>query len=286
MLRPIDNAATGWRIVQSQDCVLNGQLALRRRTRCVTTIRCRLIINLDHEQMCGRFTSTASPEELMRQFGVTILENLRPRWNVAPTQSSVIIRQDGLHTEAVQAKWGLPPATSKQSFLINARMETVREKITFRDAFAHSRCIVPASGWYEWSEPKRPWHIQRGDAKTMVMAGLLFQRGEQTHFVIMTSAADGNLQNIHHRAPLVIPHDECQTWLNGTPEQAAGICRAAPSDWFNWYRVSSAVGKVSADHPGLVTPLTAEDMAHEAHEARTLKPSRSKLDAGQGDLFG
>ena len=105
--------------------------------------------------MCGRFSSTASPEELMRQFGVTILENLRPRWNVAPTQSSIVIRQNGLHAEAIQAKWGLPPATSKQSFLINARMETVREKVTFRDAFAYSRCIVPASGWYEWSEPKQ-----------------------------------------------------------------------------------------------------------------------------------
>lgn len=238
--------------------------------------------------MCGRFTSTASPEELMRQFGVSILQNLRPRWNVAPTQSAVIIRQDGLHTEAVQAKWGLPPATSKQSFLINARMETVQEKVTFRDAFQYSRCIVPASGWYEWSGPKQPWHIQRRDAQNMAMAGLLFRRAESTHFVIVTSAADGDLQNIHHRAPLVVPQKDCQAWLNGSIEQALALCCQAPSSLFNWYRVSAAVGKVAADHPGLVTPLSAEDVAREAHEAQKPKSlsQKAKSDAGQGDLFG
>ena len=222
----------------------------------------------------------------MRQFGVTILENLRPRWNVAPTQPSIVIRQEGLHPEAIQAKWGLPPATSKQSFLINARMETVREKVTFKDAFVYGRCIVPASGWYEWSEPKRPWHIQRCDAKTMAMAGLLYRRWEQDHFVIMTGAAEDDLQTIHHRAPMVIPSEDCETWLHGSADQAWQLCRNAPADWFNWYRVSAAVGKVSADHPGLVTPLTAEDMEREAHEALAPKLAPSKSDTGQGDLFG
>ena len=109
----------------------------------ISTIRARCV-------MCGRFTSTATIDELMRRFGVTILENLRPRWNIAPSQNSMVLVRDGLHLQAKTAAWGLPPTGPNKSFLINARMETVREKPTFRDAFSLSRCIVVASGWYEW----------------------------------------------------------------------------------------------------------------------------------------
>ena len=104
--------------------------------------------------MCGRFTSTASPEELMRLFGVTVMDNLQPRWNVAPSQPALVIGQTGLQPEATFPAWGLPPVGEGRSFLINARMETVAEKPTFRDAFMRRRCLVVASGWYEWSAPK------------------------------------------------------------------------------------------------------------------------------------
>ena len=127
--------------------------------------------------MCGRFTSTATTDELMRRFGVTILQNLRPRWNIAPSQNSMVLVRDGLHLQAKIAAWGLPPTGPNKSFLINARMETAREKPTFRDAFLLSRCIVVASGWYEWSAPKTPWHIQLSDGGVMAMDGLLFQQG-------------------------------------------------------------------------------------------------------------
>ena len=135
--------------------------------------------------MCGRFTSTASPEELMRKFGVTILQNLRPRWNVAPSQQALVITRNGLQNEAVMAQWGLPPASAKQSFLINARAETVQEKPTFRDAFHHRRCMVVASGWYEWSAPKTPWHLQLCDGGVMAFAGLLYGQKDQQRFVII-----------------------------------------------------------------------------------------------------
>ena len=88
--------------------------------------------------MCGRYTSTATPEELMRRFGVIITENLRPRWNVAPSQSATVIVRDGLHTEAINAKWGLLHAGGNKRMLINARMETANEKPTFSHAFVHS----------------------------------------------------------------------------------------------------------------------------------------------------
>ena len=211
--------------------------------------------------MCGRFTSTATPEELMRLFGVSTVKNLRPRWNVAPSQSVTIITRDGLQNEAVTAKWGLPPTTSKASFLINARMETAAEKPTFRDAFRLSRCIVPSSGWFEWSAPKTPWHVQLRDGDVMGFAGLTFQRSGHLHFVIMTSAADEKLSEIHHRQPLVIVADSWNAWLGSDYELATRQRKIAPSNWFNWYRVSADIGNVANDDPGLVTPLSADALA-------------------------
>jgi putative SOS response-associated peptidase YedK len=221
--------------------------------------------------MCGRFTSTATPEELMRRFGVIITENLRPRWNVAPSQSATVIIRDGLHTEAISAKWGLRHAGSNKSMLINARMETANEKPTFSGAFLHSRCIVVASGWYEWSAPKTPWHIQLRDGEVMAMAGLLFRGESQSRFVIVTSAADGELAEIHHRQPLVLGAGDEENWLNGSADQASALCKVTPASRFNWYRVSPDVGKVAIDHPDLITPLKGDEFL----EAKD----------NQGDLF-
>ena len=235
--------------------------------------------------MCGRFTSTASPDELMRRFGVTVLDNIQPRWNVAPSESALVIRQNGLQAEARSVSWGLPPAAEGRSFLINARMETVTEKPTFRDAFATRRCIVPASGWYEWSAPKTPWHVQLSDGGVMGFAGLLLRRGNSDRFVIMTSASNGDLTSVHHRQPLVLPPDCWQRWLSGDAAQAQALCVAAPSTAFNWYRVSADVGRVAEDHPGLVTPLDEATIANEA-ASRKAAPRRSSAGDAQGDLFG
>ena len=132
----------------------------------------------------------------MRRFGVTVLDNLQPRWNVAPSQKALVVTRTGLQPEGAMVAWGLPPAGEGRSFLINARMETAAQKPTFRDAFASRRCLVVASGWYEWSAPKRPWHVQLGDGGVMGMGGLLLRRGNEDRFVIMTSAANGELTSI------------------------------------------------------------------------------------------
>jgi putative SOS response-associated peptidase YedK len=178
--------------------------------------------------------------------------------------------------------WGLPPAGEGRSFLINVRMETAAQKPTFRDAFASRRCLVVASGWYEWSAPKRPWHVQLADGGVMGMGGLLLRRGNEDRFVIMTSAANGELTAIHHRQPLVLPPDSWDRWLAGSQQDAAELCVAAPVASFNWYRVGPAVGRVAEDHPELVTPL--DDAALAAENQPSIK-TRAK-DKAQGDLFG
>ena len=218
----------------------------------------------------------------MRRFGVTVLDNLQPRWNVAPSQRALVVTRTGLQPEADMVAWGLPPAGEGRSFLINARMETAAQKPTFRDAFASRRCLVVASGWYEWSAPKRPWHVQLADGGVMGMGGLLLRRGNEDRFVIMTSAANGELTAIHHRQPLVLPPDSWDRWLAGSQQDAAELCVAAPAASFNWYRVGPAVGRVAEDHPELVTPL---DDAALAAENQPSTKTRAK-DKAQGDLFG
>ncbi len=218
----------------------------------------------------------------MRRFGVTVLDNLQPRWNVAPSQKALVVTRSGLQPEGALVAWGLPPAGEGRSFLINARMETASQKPTFRDAFASRRCLVVASGWYEWSAPKRPWHVQLGDGGVMGMGGLLLRRGNEDRFVIMTSAANGELTAIHHRQPLVLPPDSWDRWLAGSQQDAAELCVAAPAASFNWYRVGPAVGRVAEDHPELVTPLDDAALAAENQPATATQ----NKDEAQGDLFG
>ena len=218
----------------------------------------------------------------MRRFGVTVLDNLQPRWNVAPSQRALVVTRTGLQPEADMVAWGLPPAGEGRSFLINARMETAAQKPTFRDAFASRRCLVVASGWYEWSAPKRPWHVQLADGGVMGMGGLLLRCGNEDRFVIMTSAANGELTAIHHRQPLVLPPDSWDRWLAGSQQDAAELCVAAPAASFNWYRVGPAVGRVAEDHPELVTPLDDAALAAENQPATATQ----NKDEAQGDLFG
>ena len=209
--------------------------------------------------MCGRFTSTASPEELMRKFGVKIAQNLPPRWNVAPSQQARVITRNGLHNEAIIAQWGLPPASAQQGLLINARAETVQEKPTFRNAFQYRRCIVAASGWFEWSAPRKPWHVKLCDGGVVALAGLLYGQKGQQRFVVITTNADAGLADIHHRAPLVLAPNSYDDWISGNATTAANLLHPAPANWFNWYRVGPDVGNVAHDHSALVMPLKDEE---------------------------
>ena len=221
-------------------------------------------------EMCGRYASAASLEEVTRRFGVVFPHNLRPRWNVAPSQNTFVIARDGRQKTVIRAAWGLRPTLSRKTILINARMETANKKPTFSDAFLHSRCIIVASGWDEWSAPQTPWYIRLRESSVMAMAGLLFRFGLQSRFVIMTSAADGGLAEIHHRQPLVLGAGDEDEWLNGPADRAAALCKVAPANWFNWYRVSSDVGNVAIDHSELAIPLKGDAQSRSKPEQNEL----------------
>ncbi len=221
--------------------------------------------------MCGRFSLTANNDELRARFGVSVLHNLSPRWTLAPAQSSLVIRAQGLALSTEMAEFGRPSGPDEKR-LINARSETVRQKPTFRELFVESRCIVVASGWFEWAKPGKPYHVQLNDGRVMAMAGLYFsgQAKQQGQFVIMTTQADGRLREIHHRCPLILPQSRWMDWLNGTPDQAESCLKPASERYFNAYPVSPEVGNVKNDNAQLVAPYSEP----EQHE-----------NIGQRDLF-
>ena len=128
--------------------------------------------------MCGRFVINIPLDLFLKFFGLKEAPELPPRFNIAPTQSVLVIREaaDGSRYLSL-ARWGLITPWSKEADdgLINARSETVNEKPSFCQAFRQRRCIIPASGFFEWSGPKearQPWFISAADGGILLFAGL------------------------------------------------------------------------------------------------------------------
>ena len=213
--------------------------------------------------MCGRFTLTTTNDEMRERFGVVITQNLKPSWNIAPSNQSVILHSDGLENKAFQAEFGFASSQPSKR-IINARSESLTEKPTFSPLVHQNRCLVIASGWYEWSADKTPYHVQLSDGRVMAMAGLF--RPARPHqpgqFVIITTQADSALKAIHHRCPAVLPMASWQSWLAGDVPSALGQLAVPSAKFFNWYQVSKEVGKVGNDHAGLVAPASNNGAEH------------------------
>lgn len=193
--------------------------------------------------MCGRYAQTADMRELMEQFEVTGTSpesSLPLNWNIAPTNPIYIVRANdrtGKDAEAKRAlttvSWGLigpwltdmQEARASQSRAINARSESIHEKPTFRNAFRSTRCLIPATGYYEWAtalgkySPKQPFYISAKDGNQLPIAGIWSSWSAQNGEVIETASiitqeAQGELAAIHSRMPVFMPQDRWDLWLN------------------------------------------------------------------------
>lgn len=178
--------------------------------------------------MCGRFAFFSSHEAMIRLFGLPPgTAAVEPRWNIAPTQyvPTVRVDHDGVRRLAL-LYWGLIPGWAKEraigARMINARAETVAEKPSFRTALRRRRCLVLASGYYEWQatpDGKQPYFIRRGDGDPFAMAGLweswIETPGEPPleSCTIITTEAAPPLDRIHHRVPVVLPQAAHARWL-------------------------------------------------------------------------
>ena len=178
--------------------------------------------------MCGRFTLFEADTILAKDFGAPISFDLQPRYNIAPTQQILAVRQSMGREgrEAVLLRWGLIPRWAKDpsigNRMINARAETIAEKPAFRSAFRSRRCLVPSSGFYEWKkeeERKQPYFIRPRGRSSFAFAGLWEQwQGPEGSLVesctLITTEANELISNLHDRMPVILPPSEYALWLD------------------------------------------------------------------------
>lgn len=176
--------------------------------------------------MCGRFYLTASPEQLIDTFQLPGLPRYETSYNIPPGQKILtIVKLDDDSYKAVNLHWGLIPHWSKDKkishHLINARAETLAEKPAFRTAYKQRRCLIPASGFYEWQqleEGKQAYCISRKDNQLTTFAGLweYWEHGTETIYScsIITRSANELIKPIHQRMPVVIDSQHYKDWLN------------------------------------------------------------------------
>jgi len=229
--------------------------------------------------MCGRYAmfgpvqiSRAMQRELdqMDLDLESVLNQREPQFNVAPTQKApVIARNEAGQAELKALRWGLIPAWAKDEKIgaraINARVETVADKPMFRAAFKKRRCLVPASGYYEWKGEtghKQPYFIHDPDGDLLMFAGLWEgwrpSDGAQwlQTFTIITGEPGKVSRDIHDRQPVILPPSLLTTWLDTSADDALGVLKVAPEASLAYYPVSTAVGSPRNHGPQLVEPIS------------------------------
>lgn len=229
--------------------------------------------------MCGRFAVTLPPEAIASLFGAPDIVDFSPNYNIAPTTNIPIVAIGKTDTRRViMARWGLMPQFMLKELaggpLINARSETLDEKQSFKTAFARRRCIIPASGFYEWhreGEKKIPYYISRRDKSPMAFAGLWEMRKSEKisddglteeiliSTTIVTTKSHGEFANIHSRSPVVLEPEAWPLWLeNSTPKPRLNSLLTAPdSGVLGWHQVSDKVNKVANNSEDLILPVEA-----------------------------
>ena len=178
--------------------------------------------------MCGRFNLTSTPEQVAEHFELPRPPRYEKCFNITPAQKILcIVELEDKSLKAVNLFWGLVPSWAKDDknshHLINARGETVREKPSFRAAFHKRRCLIVASGFYEWQKieaSKQAFHIYQQDHDVFAFAGLWehWQHGDTTLYscTIITTEAAELMKPIHERMPVIIEKDFYRQWLDKT----------------------------------------------------------------------
>jgi putative SOS response-associated peptidase YedK len=218
--------------------------------------------------MCGRYELHTSPAALALALSLRYPPDIGARYNIAPTQQVPIVRlTQGGERELSQVRWGLVPFWAKDSSIgskmINARAETVTSKPGFREAYKKARCLIPASGFYEWAKmtdgTKQPVRIAMADDAPFVFAGLWSRWGpkdaELETCTIITTEANELCQPVHDRMPVILAADDYARWLDTSSPDPADLLRPYASAAMRAYPISTRVNSPKNDDEALIEPL-------------------------------
>ncbi len=232
--------------------------------------------------MCGRFALLTLPEVLATFFELSDAPSVRPRFNIAPTQDALAFRVVDGQREAELLHWGLVPFWAKDpsigSRLINARSETASGRAAFRQAFRKRRCIIPASGFYEWrreDKRKQPFYIRPVDRSPIAFAGLWEEWRDPDRpdapllesFTILTTEPNVLVRDIHNRMPVILRPLDFELWLDpdvSDPDDIRHLLRPVPSDNLEAYTISSYVNSPAHEGPECIRPTEPSDAPDQA----------------------
>jgi putative SOS response-associated peptidase YedK len=218
--------------------------------------------------MCGRFALYLQAGAFLDVFGCPPPNGLTPRYNIVPDGEIVAILGSPEGRRAGRLRWGLLPpwaaAPNDRGRQINARSETVFEKPMFKSAALRHRCLIPASGFYEWQKDGRqsqPFFIHRADGAPVAMAGIwrrsTFGDTALATCAILTTDAYPAIAGIHHRMPIMLDPDSWDAWLDPETTDAGRLqaaLRSLPEGTIAAHSVSRAVNSPANDRPDLVLP--------------------------------
>jgi putative SOS response-associated peptidase YedK len=222
--------------------------------------------------MCGRFAITLPSDAMAQLFAAQPSNTLPsvPNFNVCPTNQVHVVRTGETGRQLLPMRWGFLPHWYKVEnagpLLINARAETLAEKPAFRAACRERRCLLVATGFYEWTksaqDTRLPWYIHRRDGTPIAFAGVWQDWGppeaRQATCAIVTTQANAHMASIHHRMPLILEPDDWALWLGEQGKGAARLMRPGAEEVLDYHRVDPAVNSNRSQGPELIEPYKDE----------------------------
>ena len=166
--------------------------------------------------MCGRFNVDFTANKELKK----VLQELNRKYpgkeirsgEVFPTNLAAVLCAEGNHVSPEASIWGFPQYKGS-GVIINARSETAFEKRTFRDSLLSRRCVIPTTGFYEWDKSKNKFLFKMKGTEVVYLAGLYNRYQEENRFVILTTNANGSMEPVHHRMPIILKEEQIEPWI-------------------------------------------------------------------------
>jgi putative SOS response-associated peptidase YedK len=217
--------------------------------------------------MCGRFTLRARLNDILAQFDASAVRlddtPLFERYNIPPTSDIPVVRTVDGNRQLSLMRWGLLPSWTKDikkaPMLNNARAETVTEKPSFSSAYKHRRCIIPATGFFEWlteGKNKQPFYFHRPDGKLLAFAGLWETWNNIDTCTIVTTGPNEVMEPVHDRMPVILGDNDYSEWLDTNKPNPSHLLAPCPASEITSYPVDKFVNAVRNEGERCIEPIS------------------------------